>query len=248
MLALCGRVCVPQSPVTPDPTRPPPPLDRSPRCGSSRGRRRRTADDHLIHGHRRRLTWTPANGWPKPGSSAHPICIVLCRHGARAQGEGCSSGTSRARLDEANLRRWARTSASRRLRSRGTPSPLRTIVHLEHSAIVVLRHRDGYQRDRARLHAAHGWVSRRGEFRPPALSEPDVTVSHHPAPVIRLGLRLAGERRVVAGVFRAGDELPCRSWAAAQSFVFPHGPSHQVLVDAIEGAEQLGRVEATRSS
>ena len=41
-----------------------------------------------------------------------------------------------------------------------------------------------------------------------------------------------------------GHELPGPSGTAAQAFVFAHGSSHQVPVDAIERPEQLRALEA----
>ena len=88
-------------------------------------------------------------------------------------------------------------------------------------------------------------VSRREGLHLPALSEPEVTVSRHPAPVIRLRAGVPVGEEVGLPLSGGGHEVPCLGGAASQSFVFAHGPAHQVLVDAVERPEQLGAVEGT---
>jgi hypothetical protein len=51
----------------------------------------------------------------------------------------------------------------------------RTCRHISETAQAIARARSQLAR----------WASSRGESHPPALSEPDVTVSRHPAPIIR---------------------------------------------------------------
>src|SRR5262249_25085379 len=91
-------------------------------------------------------------------------------------------------------------------------------------------------------------LSRRGESHPPALSDPAVSLSTHPAPVIQPlacapGLAVGKERW-----FPSCDgcqEAPCSPGTAAQPFVLPDRPSNEVLVDASEQErDQLRPIEA----
>ena len=89
-------------------------------------------------------------------------------------------------------------------------------------------------------------ASSRGEFHPPALSEPDVTVSRHPAPTGRP--RSGGASCQWAN--RAGwwwctrtSQSNRSGVTSPESLELLHGPSDQVVVDAPCQEAQLGAVE-----
>ena|ERR1035438_2159653 len=70
------------------------------------------------------------------------------------------------------------------------------------------------------------WESRPGEFHPEALAEPDVTLSHHPAPIreppridIQCANRCGARRETAATHCRARREVPL-NWMPSES-----GPS-----------------------
>src|SRR6266568_2556934 len=91
------------------------------------------------------------------------------------------------------------------------------------------------------------WVSGRGGSHSPALAEPCVNVSAHTAPSVQLSRTCTpppvGEQ-VRCAFVDAHQPVPCPSWVAAQPFIFPFGPSHEVLIDASEKWIQPGLVEA----
>ena len=90
-------------------------------------------------------------------------------------------------------------------------------------------------------------VSGRGESHPPALSEPDMNLSTHPAPIIQphgTSPSRQWAKRALALPATACSHRRARLACRCSRFVFPHGPTYEVVVDVSENRIQHGLVEA----
>ena len=139
----------------------------------------------------------------RPVVLAHPASSVLVQNPELSQ--RCAIGSQLVRRDRLGMNALVLEEQAQKLHGRRR-IPACLHENVEHLALIV----DGAPKPQALSLDTDHEASGAGEFHPRALSEPDVILSHHPAPIVRPGPWIRGQWANSRGWRCATRKSQCR--------------------------------------